>query len=265
MRKKKNKTDDDIQIDEDPMLCLVHRGNISGEVYVCPKCKSFYCKKCASVLMVKGEQCWSCGKEIEIELSVGQKKVLEQKLEDAQKSVRRMEGEDEDPIKKKGGIIESLNQIAREEGKELTPREGLQMNVVVMRALEALDENNFVLARNFFNNAVDLASEGNQEQVIEEAGKIIDIIDKKITQEAKEKKSPFGSKSESDIFNEYIFQDLKRFGIEDDDPLLLRSSRESFSDNKFQFHKICPDCGAENLVPANRDEEVMCSRCGRVL
>ncbi len=61
------KTESEVKVEKDQFICIVHKGPVSGEnVYLCPKCNSIYCKKCARTLKEKGEDCWSCGKEIQI-------------------------------------------------------------------------------------------------------------------------------------------------------------------------------------------------------
>ncbi len=46
--------------------CLVCKGSAEGfNVYVCPTCKSFYCKACAKAVINLGNQCWSCNSPID--------------------------------------------------------------------------------------------------------------------------------------------------------------------------------------------------------
>nr|MDO8083547.1 NosD domain-containing protein [Candidatus Sigynarchaeum springense] len=44
--------------------CIVHKGPITGTIYVCPQCDSLYCLKCAKALKESGQQCWTCGIEL---------------------------------------------------------------------------------------------------------------------------------------------------------------------------------------------------------
>ena len=60
------KTEEEVAVDEQKMICVVHKGPIDGAIYACPKCKTFYCMKCAQTLKEKGEHCWSCEKEFNI-------------------------------------------------------------------------------------------------------------------------------------------------------------------------------------------------------
>ncbi|MHA1294334.1 MAG: hypothetical protein ACTSQJ_16950 [Promethearchaeota archaeon] len=41
-------------------FCLFHKGDIQGEVYICPKCKSKYCKECAIKAKSEGKTCIKC-------------------------------------------------------------------------------------------------------------------------------------------------------------------------------------------------------------
>lgn len=45
-------------------ICMVHKGPITGLIYVCPGCDSLYCMKCARVLKEGGQKCWACGAEL---------------------------------------------------------------------------------------------------------------------------------------------------------------------------------------------------------
>jgi len=63
------KTEKEIAIEKEKFMCIVHRGKIVGNIYVCPNCQAIYCQNCAKSLKQKGESCWSCGNEIEIDVS----------------------------------------------------------------------------------------------------------------------------------------------------------------------------------------------------
>ncbi|MHA1371934.1 MAG: hypothetical protein ACTSRA_19725 [Promethearchaeota archaeon] len=62
-------TESEMDIEKSKFICVVHKGTIDGAVYICPKCQTFYCVKCANVLKDKGEKCWSCENEITIAIS----------------------------------------------------------------------------------------------------------------------------------------------------------------------------------------------------
>jgi len=54
----------EIKIEEQKFICVVHKGQIVGTVYICPNCKTCYCLTCAYSLKAKGEKCWTCSTEI---------------------------------------------------------------------------------------------------------------------------------------------------------------------------------------------------------
>ncbi|MFX1420124.1 MAG: nitrous oxide reductase family maturation protein NosD, partial [Promethearchaeota archaeon] len=60
-----SKTEADLK--EEKHMCVVHRGDIVGAMYLCPKCETYYCMKCAIALKNKGETCWVCNNKIELE------------------------------------------------------------------------------------------------------------------------------------------------------------------------------------------------------
>ncbi|MBN2153583.1 MAG: fibronectin type III domain-containing protein, partial [Candidatus Lokiarchaeota archaeon] len=62
------KTEKEVRTFETQHICVVHKGPIAGAIFLCPKCKVFYCMNCARVLKQKGEKCWSCGEDIAIDI-----------------------------------------------------------------------------------------------------------------------------------------------------------------------------------------------------
>jgi len=58
-------TEAEMGIEEMQINCIVHKGPVEGtNVYICPKCKTFYCVRCAKALKEKGEKCWTCRSEL---------------------------------------------------------------------------------------------------------------------------------------------------------------------------------------------------------
>jgi hypothetical protein len=44
----------------DEKFCLFHKGDIKGEIYICPSCKTNYCLKCAKKARKEGKICIKC-------------------------------------------------------------------------------------------------------------------------------------------------------------------------------------------------------------
>ncbi len=78
------KTESEVGIEEKEFICVVHKGNIDGNIYLCPQCKTLYCERCAKALREKGEKCWSCGNEININ-------VLDQFLPEVRQKIQQVE------------------------------------------------------------------------------------------------------------------------------------------------------------------------------
>ncbi len=79
--KKEKDFESEIGIEKVQLSCVVHRGIIVGNVYVCPNCQTIYCHKCAKTIKLKGEKCWSCNNELEIELSTQEKLDLQSNID----------------------------------------------------------------------------------------------------------------------------------------------------------------------------------------
>jgi len=47
-------------IDLKDNYCLFHKGEIVGNVYTCPKCKTKYCMNCALEARARGISCIKC-------------------------------------------------------------------------------------------------------------------------------------------------------------------------------------------------------------
>jgi len=65
-RNELKKTEEEVNVEKKRFKCVVHKGIIDGNIYVCPFCQTTYCQKCAEVLKEKGENCWSCEKPIQM-------------------------------------------------------------------------------------------------------------------------------------------------------------------------------------------------------
>ncbi|MFX0100451.1 MAG: hypothetical protein ACFFCS_12835 [Candidatus Hodarchaeota archaeon] len=65
-------TEKEVVTFEEKKICVVHKGPIAGAMYMCPKCETLYCMKCARSISTAGEQCWTCGDPLDVEASVTQ-------------------------------------------------------------------------------------------------------------------------------------------------------------------------------------------------
>lgn len=63
------KAEEEMQVEKKQHVCIVHKGPIKGAIYLCPKCETFYCMTCARTLRIKGEKCWACEADIDVEVS----------------------------------------------------------------------------------------------------------------------------------------------------------------------------------------------------
>ena len=122
-------TEQEVGIEKKQFICVVHKGPIEGaNIYLCPKCKTFYCQNCAKVLKVKGEKCWSCESDIKIDLSESERQKISEEIpkEDQEKvedvDIQPMEPEependlDEQTLPRDGD--EDLQQMEPEEKED---------------------------------------------------------------------------------------------------------------------------------------------------
>jgi parallel beta-helix repeat protein len=82
-------TEEEIGVEKREFICVVHKGTIEADnIYLCPKCHTLYCTKCARILKEKGEKCWSCENEIKIsvqkpvEAEIPKEKTVEEVVEE---------------------------------------------------------------------------------------------------------------------------------------------------------------------------------------
>ncbi len=48
------------RIERKENFCLFHKGDLKGELYTCPTCKSQYCLECAKKAKQEGRNCVKC-------------------------------------------------------------------------------------------------------------------------------------------------------------------------------------------------------------
>ncbi len=80
-------TEAEVSIHREKFVCVVHKGPIEGDNYLCPNCFTFYCLKCAKTLKDQGDNCWTCGTEIKLKSSL---KISSETLEEVQKLEDKM-------------------------------------------------------------------------------------------------------------------------------------------------------------------------------
>ncbi|MFX1296731.1 MAG: hypothetical protein ACFFD2_17980 [Promethearchaeota archaeon] len=70
----------DIELYRKQTICLVCKKKLIGfiDVFICPKCKSFYCDKCAKILTGLENMCWSCNNAIDDSKPIKPFKIEEQ-------------------------------------------------------------------------------------------------------------------------------------------------------------------------------------------
>ncbi len=64
--KKGDINEEEVSISKEKKICLVCKGKaIEFNIYLCPKCETFYCAKCARALIELENMCWACGGPID--------------------------------------------------------------------------------------------------------------------------------------------------------------------------------------------------------
>jgi len=62
----RQQTEAEVTTFKEKKICLVHKGPVAGNIYLCPQCDALYCVKCAGALKQAGEKCWQCGAPIQV-------------------------------------------------------------------------------------------------------------------------------------------------------------------------------------------------------
>jgi len=67
MIKKEQIAEEEVTVYKDLQSCIVCKGGAEGfNIYVCPSCKSIYCKKCAQAVIDIENACWTCESPIDV-------------------------------------------------------------------------------------------------------------------------------------------------------------------------------------------------------
>ncbi len=142
------KTVSEVKVEEKEIICLIHKGPISGaNIYLCPSCKTYYCLNCAKALRSRGEKCWACDNQLYVK--VPDKNILASARE-------KMENEE-------------LTTAERKRYEQLELR--------IQRAVRALRKENIKDALKQYEDAVVIALRtGNAELVKDISEKYIEIM-----------------------------------------------------------------------------------------
>ncbi|TXT53696.1 MAG: membrane protein of unknown function [Promethearchaeota archaeon] len=53
-------TEEEVSVSKEKKICLICKGKLSRNIYICPKCSSFYCQKCSETMSDLENACWVC-------------------------------------------------------------------------------------------------------------------------------------------------------------------------------------------------------------
>jgi len=53
-------TEEEVTVSYEKKICLVCEGKLKKEMYICPDCDTFYCKRCSDALVNLENACWVC-------------------------------------------------------------------------------------------------------------------------------------------------------------------------------------------------------------
>lgn len=78
-------TEEELAISKERGTCLVCKGKLQRQMYICPECMALYCNKCAAALMRLENACWVCEAPL-----------------DESKPVKKTEEKDDEPLEIEG-------------------------------------------------------------------------------------------------------------------------------------------------------------------
>ncbi len=74
-------TEEEVSVSKEKKICLVCKGKIAGDNYICPDCNAFYCFKCKSALINMENACWACDTALDPSKPVKLDKKKEQEVD----------------------------------------------------------------------------------------------------------------------------------------------------------------------------------------
>ena len=61
----KKVTEEEVSISKEKKICLVCKGKVLGNAYICTGCETFYCMKCSEAISNLENACWACDEPID--------------------------------------------------------------------------------------------------------------------------------------------------------------------------------------------------------
>ncbi len=87
-------TEEEVSISKEKKICLVCKGKVGGNIFMCTDCGTFYCQKCSEALSNLENACWSCNTPIDKSKPVKLPEKEEEKVivEDFDKKGKKKQG-----------------------------------------------------------------------------------------------------------------------------------------------------------------------------
>jgi len=178
------RTELELDIEKPKFICIVHKGPIDGEIYLCPHCHTFYCEKCAKTLKLQDERCWACGNKITI--SIAKIEGLNTSLED---------------------MITVLDTELKEDLPEKNHKKVEKLRKKIIKAEKYLIEGEFKKATEKYEKAILLAVESGEAEIASAlTAKTTQI--KRLTPESDQKRQK-EKKSEEEL-DKHMFKAAKK-------------------------------------------------------
>ena len=189
-----HKTESEVRLEDDTVKCIVHKGPIDGAIYLCPRCRTYYCFNCAITIKKNGEKCWTCDSDINI--AIPESDVL--------------------ALVRERAVVEKLSVKTQQQIQKIMER--------IDKADIALNKENKEKAIKFYKEAKKIAMKANESEISNELAVIISNIQKLKIQEDEEQRRKHlekeekvqreGTKEEIEISK--VIEQAEAFFAEDD-------------------------------------------------